>query len=87
MGLVVGVRRLRVLLSRVVRWAGENPGGPFALAFMALLLMAAVALARGSEDLANRLAEYAYYSLVAAVVLELASTLLSREGGEEEDGG
>ncbi|GBF09150.1 hypothetical protein apy_08750 [Aeropyrum pernix] len=78
-----GRRRLREILA----WAGENPGGPFALAFMALLLMAAVALARGSEDLANRLAEYAYYSLVAAVLLELASTILSRDGGGEEGEG
>jgi hypothetical protein len=54
-----------------------------ALAFMVLLVLAAVYLAVGSEGRANLLAEYAYYSLVAAVAAYLAAVALEPEEAEE----
>ncbi len=51
-----------------------------AVAFMILLVVAAVELGVGSEKLANTLAEYAYYCLVAAVLLLIISMSLERRG-------
>ena len=70
-------------LRRAARYVRENPAAPPALAFMALLTAAAAELAMGNEALANRLAEYAYYALVAAVATALVDALRgSRAGGE-----
>ena len=62
----------------------ENPAAPPALAFMVLLTAAAVELAMGNEALANRLAEYAYYALVVAVVTALVDALRSSKAGGGE---
>ncbi len=55
--------------------------------FMILLAAAAAMLLKGDEEQADRLAEYAYYFLVAGVVLELIKTLREGDGeaGGEED--
>ncbi|MCS7385828.1 MAG: hypothetical protein NDF55_03670 [archaeon GB-1867-005] len=50
----------------------ENWGAPFIITFMILLITAAAYLALGNELTANKLAEYAYYNLVAGVLLQLA---------------
>jgi len=50
----------------------------FTVAFIVMLVLAAVALALGQEGLANELAEVAYYFLVIAVVSQLI--VLVREG-------
>lgn len=55
-----------------------------AVAFAILLALAAAALAFGNESVANRLAEEAYYSLVASVVSLLAATLLEERQEEGE---
>ena len=55
----------------------------FIVAFMVMLVFAAVALAIGSEVLANKLAVIAYYFLVIGVVLQLA-TLIKEGRGKEK---
>ncbi|RUM46990.1 MAG: hypothetical protein DSY37_03865 [Hyperthermus sp.] len=60
----------------------EMLGRGLVIAFMIVLLLAAVALAIGNEVFANQLAERAYYMLVAGVVSLLASTSLAGGGGE-----
>ncbi len=84
LSLRVALRRLKGYLISGVDYAGENPEAPFVLAFMILLLGAAVELGFGSESRAERLAEYAYYSLVLAVLISLARIILSND---EEEGG
>ena len=41
------------------------------LAFITLLIIAAIALGMGLDHVANRLAEIAYYNLVLAVIIQL----------------
>ena len=53
----------------------ENWGAPFIIAFMILLTVAAAYLAVGMESLANDIAVYAYYNLVAGVILQLISCI------------
>ena len=50
----------------------DNPGAIPALAFIALLMVAAVYLAAGDRAWANKLAEIAYYMLVLSVATEIA---------------
>jgi len=50
---------------------------------MVMLVSAAVALALGSEVLANKFAEVAYYFLVIGVVLQLV-TLIKEGRGKEK---
>ena len=59
----------------------ENPGGPFIVAFIILVLLAATYLALGNEALANKVAEVGYYFLVAGVLLQLISLLTRKRGG------
>ncbi|NPA23434.1 MAG: hypothetical protein GXO23_03970, partial [Crenarchaeota archaeon] len=49
----------------------ENPGRPFIIAFMILLIIAATELAIGNTAAANKLAEIAYYYLVIGVILTI----------------
>ena len=57
---------LRMIINEVL-----NLSTAFILAFMTLLIIAAIMLAMDKEDTANSMAEYAYYFLVAGVILEL----------------
>jgi len=59
--------------AAIKRYLRENWGAPFIVAFMALLIASAVYLSFGLSDEANTIAVYAYYSLVAGVVLQIAS--------------
>jgi len=61
--------------SRVKGYVRENWGAPFILAFMALLIVAAVSLVMGSASLANDVAVYSYCSLVVGVILQLVCFL------------
>jgi len=77
-----GVLRLRSDvrgLASLAAYLRENPQALFIIPFMALLVLAAAKLALGDEDMANRLAEYAYYQLVAGVATALI--LVARERG------
>jgi hypothetical protein len=62
----------------------ENWGVPFVVAFMILLAIAAACLAMNIEVLANDIAVYAYYCLVAGVFLQLVSYV--KEGRNEDAG-
>jgi len=78
-----GILRLRTDvrgLASLAAYLRENPQALFVIPFMALLIFAAAKLALGDEDTANRLAEYAYYQLVAGVATALIMTV--RERGE-----
>jgi len=66
--LKISARKLSVWVRKRL---GANWGVPFVLGFMVLLVVAAVCLAFGLEWLANEVAVYAFYSLVAGVVLQL----------------
>jgi hypothetical protein len=48
-----------------------NPGAPFILAFMVLLLAAAVLLASARTGEANNVADYAFYSLVLGIAIQI----------------
>ena len=60
-----------------VTYLAQNWGAPFIVVFIALLVGAAVYLALGNELVANKLAEYAYHSLVVGVLLQLTCFLLA----------
>jgi hypothetical protein len=56
----------------------ENPGTPFILGFMVLLVSAAVLLVAGRSDEANATAVYAFYALVLGIIIQVA--VIVREG-------
>ncbi len=64
----------------------DDPGLPFIVAFVVLLVLAAIYLAIGRENEANVLAEYAYYALVAGVVLELVAAVKEGDCGSGDSG-
>ena len=65
------------------RYVKKNWGSPLIVGFMLLLLSAAVSLSAGLSSLANTVAVYAYYALVAGVILQLASFLkFDKKNGE-----
>lgn len=68
---------------KVREYVKENWGVPFILGFMLLLIVAAVSLTVGLPSLADTIAVYAYYALVAGVFLQLASFLKYR--GKSDD--
>ena len=53
----------------------ENWGSPLIAAFMLLLLVVAISLSVGWSWLADTVAVYAYYALVAGIFLQLGSYL------------
>jgi len=66
---------VKLILARIRGYFRENWGAPFILGFIVLLIIAAASLAIGSEFLANEVAIYAYYALVAGVGLQLVCFL------------
>ena len=69
------------ILAKMKAYFRENWGAPFVLGFMVLLIVAASSLAIGLGFLANEVAIYAYYALVAGVVLQLVCLLKYGENG------
>ena len=59
-------------IARIRGYVKENWGSPFIVGFMLLLFSAAVSLVTGLSSLADTIAVYAYYALVAGVFLQLA---------------
>ncbi len=70
-------------MSNLLIWL-ERVGKAFAVAFMILLVMAAVLLALNNEAYANLLAEYAYYSLVISVIFMIIVVAKERDEIREE---
>jgi heme/copper-type cytochrome/quinol oxidase subunit 4 len=63
----------------------ENWGAPFILGFIVLLMVAAAFLTVGLVFLADEVAVYAYYALVAGVVLQLVCFLKYGERSGNKD--
>lgn len=68
---------------RIKRYIRENPGAFFVVCFQALLLMCAFLLIRGNSVFAERIAVWAYFSLVVGFLLQLVN--FARRGREEGD--
>lgn len=75
---------VKEFLVRVKGYLRENWGAPYVVGSMILLMSAAASLIMGSESLADSLAIYAYYSLVAGVVLQLVRFLKYNKGNREK---
>ena len=73
------------LKIRVLRYFRENLEAPFVAGFQALLLVCAGLLVQGDSGLANDVAVYAYYLLVAGVLLQLISFVRHRKESKLED--
>ena len=73
------------ILAKMKGYFRENWGAPFVIGFMVLLIVAAGSLAIGLGSLANEVAIYAYYALVAGVVLQLVCFLKFGEKGGDRD--
>ena len=73
------------IIVQLRSYFGENWGAPFIIGFMFLLIAAAVSLSVGLEFLANDVAVYAYFALVAGVVLQLVCFLKYGERGGSEN--
>ena len=71
-------------MLKVKGYVKENWGSPFIVGFMLLLVVAAVSLSAGLSSLADTVAVYAYYALVAGVFLQLASFLKYRGKSDDE---
>jgi heme/copper-type cytochrome/quinol oxidase subunit 4 len=71
-------------LVRVKGYVRENWGAPYIVGFLVLLMSAAASLSMGSESLADLLAVYAYYFLVAGVVLQLVCFLKYNKSNREK---
>ena len=65
------IAKIRILMRRLRSYFRENWGAPAIICFMALLMIAALFLAEGMEEIANAIAVCAYYFLVAGVVLQI----------------
>lgn len=65
--------------SRLKIYFRENPGGPFIIAFMVILMVCAGLLIVDKEDYANALAIGAYFSLVIGVTLQFISFIRSEK--------
>lgn len=72
------------IMLKVKGYVKENWGFPFIVGFMLLLVVAAVSLSAGLSSLADTVAVYAYYALVAGVFLQLASFLKYRGKSDDE---
>lgn len=69
----------KILIARTKSYVRANWGAPFIVAFMGLLMIAAVSLALNWSALVDTVAVYAYYALVVGVVLQLVCFLRYRE--------
>ncbi len=62
-------------LNRLKDYFKANPGTLFILAFMILLLSAAALLAIGRPNDADNVANYAFYSLVLGIAIQVVVTI------------
>ena len=75
---------LNKIMLKVKGYVKENWGSPFIVGFMLFLIAAAVSLSVGLSSLADTVAVYAYYALIAGVFLQLASYLKYRGKSNDE---
>jgi hypothetical protein len=68
-----------VLQAKIIRFFRENCGSPFIVAFVLLLLFAAISLSVGSSTMVNDVAVYAYYALIVGFILQLVCFLKDRK--------
>ncbi|MGD0996355.1 MAG: hypothetical protein ABR909_12635 [Candidatus Bathyarchaeia archaeon] len=73
-----------MIMLKVKGYVKENWGSPFIVGFMLLLVVAAVSLSAGLSSLADTVAVYAFYALVAGVFLQFASFLKYRGKSDDE---
>jgi len=73
------------ILTKIKAHFRENWGVPFIIGFMLLLTVAAASLSIGLDFLANEVAVYAYYALVAGVILQIICFLKYGERGGKKD--
>jgi hypothetical protein len=71
-----GLDKISVKLKGHVK---KNWGSPFIVGFILLLVGAAVCLSEGLPSLADGIAVYAYYALIAGVILQLVCFVKYRE--------
>ena len=71
--------RFKTIVLKIKVYAKENWGAPFIVGFMLLLITAAIFLSVGLSSLADTVAVYAYYALVAGVLLQLVCFLKYRK--------
>jgi len=76
---------VRQIPAKVKGYVGENWGAPFIIGFMLLLMVAAASLSMGLIALADEMAVYAYYALVAGVILQLVCYLKYNKRSDEKD--
>jgi hypothetical protein len=62
-------------LNQLKDYFKANPGTPFILAFMILLLSAAALLTTGRPNEADNVANYAFYSLVLGIAIQVIVTI------------
>ena len=72
-------------MPRIKKYFRENWGAPLFIEFILLLMVAAASLSIGLDFLANEVAVYAYYALVAGVVLQFVCFLKYGERGGNKD--
>ena len=74
------------ILTNVGDYIRGNWGAPFIVGFMPLLIVAAASLSVGLVSLADQLAVYGYYALVAGVIGQLICYLkYGRKNGADHD--
>jgi len=76
--------KIKIIVDpRIKKYLKENPGTPFIMGFMTLLLFCAIILSTGQTTQANKIAEYAYYLLVIGVLLQFVSFV--KEGKTKQE--
>jgi hypothetical protein len=70
--------------TKLKEYVRQNWGSPFIVAFILLLLAAAVLLSAGSAYWAEEVAVYAYYTLVAGVLLQIVCFVKYRKNDSSE---
>ena len=77
---------MEMKVNQLKKYFKANPGTPFILAFMILLLSAATLLSIGRPNDADNVANYAFYFLVLGIAIQLVVTIReSRKHSQPND--
>ncbi len=76
---------MRLAARATLRYLRSNLGAPFVLAFIVLLVAAAVEFSFGLTSEANELSEYAYFCILIGVVLQAVSVKLEKGSDERHE--